>query len=128
MNGSEKIYKQWSAALGIVDKKLFEHRPESRFYEFKKLNNKIGSAYLSSDERLVNAKCPICDNYLIVGYDYMDKWCRCPDCKMDTHNMTIGQYRHEITERMNDDIKKRDSLNARIAIDEETLKLLEGKK
>ena len=55
----------------------FGHEP--RTYTFVRPNGSVDSVNLRDREKLT-VKCKVCDNYMVSGYDEMDRWHNCPCC------------------------------------------------
>ena len=74
------------------NKRLFEYGDASnkdRIYKFSSLTGEHGVYPLGQRERLTGSQCPICDNYIVSGYDQIDKWTLCPNCGFNTMGKTL---------------------------------------
>lgn len=115
--------------MGKPKKKLFkcgEPDNRGRNYHFTKLNGEEGYYPLGSREVLWK-KCPICENYIISGYDQMDKWIHCPSCDMNTSGMTLEKYLEIIKENYKRHLEKQKELSRIIENDLELIKIVKKK-
>jgi len=111
-------------------KNLFEKGMQyssSRKYEFVNLLGEKDYYWLSPDESLVDRKCPICGNYIIVGHGYMDSWVICQACKIDPRDLTLEKYKKMIEKTRLENLEKIEVLNKKIEKESKILKILNKK-
>jgi len=112
------------------DKNLFEYDDtggnKPRTYRFTKFDGTEGSYVLGRTERLWK-KCSICGNYIVAGYEYMDKWMRCPCCKINTSEITIEEYKKIIEDDYKQHVKQQDALTKTIIEESAIIQALEIK-
>lgn len=88
------------------NKKLFEYHTTSNYvdreYEFTNLEGNIETYYLSSEEKLLERKCLLCDCHLVNGYSYMDKWTNCPSCGFPITSIdNVKEYKETLEKQLN---------------------------
>jgi hypothetical protein len=100
------------------DKSLFNYSVKvlnaPRRYEYVTLTGEKKIYHITEEEHLVDIICPICGNYHVEGHSWMDSWCNCVCCGINTLSMTPSDYRKRLRKEIENSKKELKELESDI--------------